>query len=209
MVKVFSSFFSFLIRLSLPIKFCGGRYHINVPIKIWVINIIGFRALLSLSRIGYPWATPSLPKKLVRWSHPCRLISHLSEMVLTLISSKGTLWPIIKKDFYNLCYDFHAKNVFLQSLNGSYITLIPKTDGPTKVNDFRLISLLNTFMKIITILLANIIHKNPYGFIQSRMIAEGDSSATYTQKSIWFHPIQDDSELFGMGSRVPSYVPSI
>jgi len=51
-----------------------------------------------------------------------------------------------------------------------------KVDGPTKVNDFSPISLLNISMKIITKLLANrlqkliqqIIHKNQYGFIQSR-----------------------------------------
>jgi hypothetical protein len=89
-------------------------------------------------------------------------------------------WPIIKQDFYNLCQAFHFGNVCLQSLNGSYITLIPKTDGPTKVNDFRPISLLNTSMKIITKLLANrlqkviqqLIHKNQYGFIQTRTIQD-------------------------------------
>ena len=62
----------------------------------------------------------------------------------------------------------------------SYITLIPKVDGPTKVNDFRPISLLNISMKIITKLLANrlqkliqqIVHKNQYGFIKSRTIQD-------------------------------------
>ena len=66
------------------------------------------------------------------------------------------------------------------SLNGSYITLVPKVDGPTKVNEFRPISLLNISMKIITKLLAKrlqrliqqIIHKNQYGFIQSRTIQD-------------------------------------
>jgi len=85
---------------------------------------------------------------------------------------------IIKYDFYELCHDFYDRNVCLQSLNGSYITLIPKVDGPTKVNEFRPISLLNISMKIITKLLENrlqkliqqIIHKNQYGFIQSRTI---------------------------------------
>ena len=77
-------------------------------------------------------------------------------------------WPIIKQDFYDLCQAFYSGNVCLQSINGSCISLIPKTDGPTKVNDFRPISPLNTSMKIITKLLANrlqlaiqqIIHKN-------------------------------------------------
>lgn len=88
--------------------------------------------------------------------------------------------PIIKHDFYNLCHEFYAGNICLQSINGSYITLIPKTEGPSRVNDFRPISLLNISMKIITKLLATrlqkviqqIIHKNQYGFIQTRTIQD-------------------------------------
>ena len=65
-------------------------------------------------------------------------------------------------------------------MNGFFIDLIPKVDGPTKVNEFRPISLLNISMKIITKLLAKrlqrliqqIIHKNQYGFIQSRTIQD-------------------------------------
>lgn len=89
-------------------------------------------------------------------------------------------WPIIKQDFYELGNAFHSRDLCLQSLNGSYITPIHKTDGPTRVNDFRPISLLNTFMKIITKLLANrlqrliqqLIHKNQYGVIQARTIQD-------------------------------------
>jgi len=89
-------------------------------------------------------------------------------------------WPIIKQDFYNLCQAFYDGDLCLQSINGSYIALIPKIDGAVKPSDFRPISLLNTSMKIITKLLANrlqaviqtIIHKNQYGFIQSRTIQD-------------------------------------
>ena len=63
--------------------------------------------------------------------------------------------PIIKQDFYNLCQAFFDGEIFLQSINGSHIALIPKVDGATKSLDFRPISLLNTSMKIITKLLAN------------------------------------------------------
>ena len=68
-------------------------------------------------------------------------------------------WPIIKHDFYKLCLDFYEGNICLQSLNGSFIALIPKVEGPTKVNDFRPISLLNISMKILTKLLANRLQK--------------------------------------------------
>jgi hypothetical protein len=69
-------------------------------------------------------------------------------------------------------------NICLQSLNGSHITLIPKMYGPTKVSDFRPISVFNTSIKIITKTLANglqkaimdLIHHNQYGFILSRTI---------------------------------------
>lgn len=89
-------------------------------------------------------------------------------------------WSIISQDFYNLCSAFHSDSVYLQSLNGSHITLIPKHDNAVKVSDFRPISLLNTSIKILTKLLANrlqlvmpmLIHKNQYGFIKARSIQD-------------------------------------
>jgi hypothetical protein len=39
-------------------------------------------------------------------------------------------WHIIAQDFYDLTEEFHQGSLFLQSLNDSYITLIPKNDGP-------------------------------------------------------------------------------
>lgn len=35
-------------------------------------------------------------------------------------------WSIIKKDFFDLCDQFYKGNLCLQSINNSYITLIPK-----------------------------------------------------------------------------------
>jgi len=89
-------------------------------------------------------------------------------------------WPIIKSDFYELCMAFYEGNNCLQSINGSYITLIPKVNGASRPSDFRPISLLNTSVKLITKLLhnclqtvvLNLIHKNQYGFIQSRIIQD-------------------------------------
>jgi len=89
-------------------------------------------------------------------------------------------WHIICNDFYQLCNAFYNGSICLQSLNGSHITLVPKHDNAVKVSDFRLISLLNTSIKILTKLLANrlqrvipkLIHKNKYGFLKGRTIQD-------------------------------------
>jgi hypothetical protein len=68
----------------------------------------------------------------------------------------------------------------LESINSSFITLIPKCDNPITANDFRPISLLNSVLKIITKLLANrlqkiilkVVHKNQYGFLKERSIQD-------------------------------------
>jgi hypothetical protein len=80
-------------------------------------------------------------------------------------------WPTLSPDFYELCN-------YLESINGYFITLVPKVTNPLLVNDFRPISLLNLLVKIITKLLAEklqlvmprIVHINHYGFILGRSI---------------------------------------
>jgi hypothetical protein len=87
---------------------------------------------------------------------------------------------VIANDFYEMCYTFYNENICLQSLNGSYITLLPKVDNPTRVGDYRPISLLNSSIKLITKVLANrlqsvnlnLVHQNQYGFIKSRSIQD-------------------------------------
>lgn len=89
-------------------------------------------------------------------------------------------WPIIKQDFYDLCHQFHKGDLCLQSINNSYITLIPKKPGASPVNDFRPISLLSYTIKLITKLLSNrlqstileLVHVNQYGFLKSRFIQD-------------------------------------
>jgi hypothetical protein len=59
-------------------------------------------------------------------------------------------WEVIKPDFYDLCSSFYDHDVCLQSINGSYVTLVPKIDNPAKVGDSRPISLLNKSVKLLT-----------------------------------------------------------
>jgi hypothetical protein len=89
-------------------------------------------------------------------------------------------WQIISPEFYDLCTGFYENNICLQSINGSYIVLIPKKDDPMTINDYRPISLLNSSIKLLTKILANrqqsvimrVIHQNQYGFIKSRSIQD-------------------------------------
>ena len=87
-------------------------------------------------------------------------------------------WPVVKESFYQLCDDFYNGILNLESINSSFITLVPKILNPVTVNDFRPISLLNRSIKLITKILAErllsiileFIHANQYGFIRSRTI---------------------------------------
>jgi hypothetical protein len=89
-------------------------------------------------------------------------------------------WHIIAEDFYKLAREFNDGKISLESLNSSYITLVPKNNSPETVNDYRPISLTNVCLKFLTKMAANrfqdhimrCIHKNQYGFIRSRTIQD-------------------------------------
>ena len=89
-------------------------------------------------------------------------------------------WNHIKNDFYELCWAFKENNVCLQSVNSSFITLVPKIQSPICLSDIRPIFLLNSSMKLATKFLAHrlqeviipLIHKNQYDFIKSKTIQD-------------------------------------
>jgi hypothetical protein len=39
-------------------------------------------------------------------------------------------WPVIKNDFYDLCNHFYDGQLYLQSIDSPYITLVPKKNHP-------------------------------------------------------------------------------
>ncbi|WVZ93660.1 LOW QUALITY PROTEIN: hypothetical protein U9M48_039625 [Paspalum notatum var. saurae] len=66
-----------------------------------------------------------------------------------------TCWDIIKQDVLTAANAFHELRCLnLQLINSAYIVLIPKKDGAEAVADFRPISLIHSFVKIITKTLA-------------------------------------------------------
>jgi hypothetical protein len=89
-------------------------------------------------------------------------------------------WPIVAQDFLRLCHGFYDGNICMQSINNSHIVLVPKKENPSKIGDFRPISLLNSSVKLLTKILASrlqkviarTIHTNQYGFIKERSIQD-------------------------------------
>jgi hypothetical protein len=89
-------------------------------------------------------------------------------------------WHLIKNDFYALAHSFHDGSINLQSINGSYIVLVPKVGSPECVNDYRPISLTNVCLNFLTKPVANrlqrrvleCIHKNQYCFLKDRSIQD-------------------------------------
>jgi hypothetical protein len=89
-------------------------------------------------------------------------------------------WSVIAPDFYDLFNKFFEGSLCMHSINGSYVTLIPKNCSPNSVGDYRPISLLNTSVKVLTKILANrlqlvitkLVHQNQYGFIKDRLIQD-------------------------------------
>jgi hypothetical protein len=68
-------------------------------------------------------------------------------------------WPMIANEFYDLCQGFHEGKICMQSINGSHVVLVPKKDNPTRIGDYRPISLLNSSVKLLTKILANMLQK--------------------------------------------------
>ncbi|TYJ47336.1 hypothetical protein E1A91_A02G182400v1, partial [Gossypium mustelinum] len=58
-------------------------------------------------------------------------------------------WNIVKEDVFRMMSDFHRIGKLEKSINCSFIVLIPKTDNPNKIADFRPICLVSSLYKIV------------------------------------------------------------
>jgi hypothetical protein len=62
---------------------------------------------------------------------------------------------VVKGDFMAVFEEFHARGKFVKSINSTFISLIPKTQGAKEIKDFHPISLVGGVYKIISKVLAN------------------------------------------------------
>jgi len=88
-------------------------------------------------------------------------------------------WSIIKGDVLMVLDTIHRGHVFkFRLLNTAYVTLLPKKVDVVEVKDFCPISLIHTFAKLVTKILANrlapmlpsLISANQSAFVQGRKI---------------------------------------
>jgi hypothetical protein len=89
-------------------------------------------------------------------------------------------WEVVKGDFMAVFEEFHARGEFVKSINSTFISHIPKTQGAKEIKDFHPISLVGGVYKIISKVLANrmrrvmdkIISKPQNAFVKGRQILD-------------------------------------
>lgn len=90
------------------------------------------------------------------------------------------LWPSIKEDILQFFNDFHVSGSIPQGYNSSFIALIPKVINPSSPAHYRLISLMNALIKLLSKvlaarlkkLMAKLIAPNQSAFVKGRQITE-------------------------------------
>lgn len=102
-------------------------------------------------------------------------------------------WPIIKEDVMEALNRVLQGDVSkLHLLNSAYVTLLPKKAEALEVKDFRPISLIHSFAKIVTKILANrlasrlpeIVSTNQSAFIKGRCIHDNFILVQQTAKAV-------------------------
>ncbi|KAL5575510.1 hypothetical protein UlMin_017209 [Ulmus minor] len=89
-------------------------------------------------------------------------------------------WPIVGEEITAACLGFANGGQLLGSINETIITLLPKVKNPTRITEFRPISLCNVIYKIISKMLANrlrrvmgtVISEEQSAFIPGRLITD-------------------------------------
>jgi len=90
------------------------------------------------------------------------------------------LYDIIGMDIVKVVGESHINGHMHAPLNATFITLIPKTNDPKSLEDFRTISLCNYIYKVVSKIVSRRIRKilsdtmsrEQFGFIEGRQIHE-------------------------------------
>jgi hypothetical protein len=103
-----------------------------------------------------------------------------------------TCWPLIKGDIMTaMSAVWSRKFMNFGNLNSAYITLIPKLVGAEQVKDFRPISLVHSFAKIVTKLLANRLAGRLHGMVSP--IQRAFIKGRFIQDNLCWYNRQQDS----------------
>ncbi|WKA01908.1 hypothetical protein VitviT2T_020160 [Vitis vinifera] len=89
-------------------------------------------------------------------------------------------WDVIKEDLVRVFVEFHKNGIINQSINASFIVLLPKKSLTKKISDFKPISLITSLSKIIAKVLSGrlrgvlheTIHSTQGAFVQGRQIVD-------------------------------------
>ncbi len=109
------------------------------------------------------------------------------------LSFYQAFWEVLKDDIFKIFTDLHEGRIHTGPIDYSYICLIPKKEGPTRVSDFQPISLLNGIQKIISKVLANrvapvlqeLVSQSQSTFLKGRNIS--DAFVTACELIGWSH----------------------
>ncbi|CAJ2644440.1 unnamed protein product [Trifolium pratense] len=90
-------------------------------------------------------------------------------------------WAELRGDVMRFISDFHRNGRLTKGINSTFIALIPKTDSPQRLSDFRPISLVGSLYKILAKVLANrlrqvigsVISESQTAFVKNRQILDG------------------------------------
>lgn len=80
-------------------------------------------------------------------------------------------WKVFKADVLQFFNAFYENGKLVRGVNSSFITLIPKIDGPANISDYRPISLIGSVYKILAKVLTNRLRK-----VMPRVIGEAQSA---------------------------------
>ncbi|XP_071728511.1 uncharacterized protein [Rutidosis leptorrhynchoides] len=101
-------------------------------------------------------------------------------------------WELIKIDLLNAINSFWDKGEFSNGCTASFITLVPKKTDPTSLNEYRPISLIGSYYKIVTKVLSNRLRK-----VVPKLVGNEQSAF-----------IKEVMEFMGFGVRWRHWIPS-